>query len=399
MRKVFKFIKRTVIGLILILLLLSLYYLVFPNSFIKQAKSIFYPTININEKYDDNIVLETPAVYELMQVISAFTEVSQNTANLLDKSTTYYKEVEKHFKELSHHEIVKSFNASLVENGNNATYNAARFLSLSYQIDDQNNISYNKDINIMRWLMRLAGLKFFTMEPDISLIEDFAKKSNFIQFYNAHENYYKAVRSDVLLTTDFEGMRSWLENRAKFDYNSYRVIYSSLTGGSHFTVSLKDKRLKKEQVLIFVSPVKNDLDSMTIRELEIQSAWSSRVSFTEIDHNYVNPITDKYLAEVNDAMPDYTKWNKKNYNNSYETPYGTFNEYMTWGLFSLYAKEKFSIENLDTILQIHTDFMVDRRGFHRFKDFNNELLRQDSLLNQPKLEALYPVMLNWIKEN
>ena len=51
----------------------------------------------------------------------------------------------------------------------------------------------------------------------------------------------------------------------------------------------------------------------------------SRMLFTEIDHNYVNPTTnfDEYIKDVVKAFSNIAKWNK---GSSYGRPALTFNE-------------------------------------------------------------------------
>jgi len=51
-----------------------------------------------------------------------------------------------------------------------------------------------------------------------------------------------------------------------------------------------------------------------------------RRAFTEIDHNYVNPVSDNYIADIDEAMSNLGRWYK---GGSYGSPYAAFKEYMT----------------------------------------------------------------------
>ena len=125
----------------------------------------------------------------------------------------------------------------------------------------------------------------------------------------------------------------------------------------------------------------------------------TREVFTEIDHNYVNPLSDQYIKEIEASMSDYKKWNhqKRGYQNSY----ATFNEYMTWGLFNLYAKETYTPKQLDTILNFQSNFMEESRKFVAFKAFSQQLTvlyeEQKRTTGTIEIEPLYPLMLKWMK--
>jgi hypothetical protein len=153
-----------------------------------------------------------------------------------------------------------------------------------------------------------------------------------------------------------------------------------------------------EQTFMFVSaPPSIDVENLSEKEFEIKSSKMARIVFTEIDHNYVNPLTDKYKEKLESSMVNYKNWNNQK-GNMYNSKYSTFNEYMTWGVFNLYAYDTYSAENIDTIIKIQTDFINDKRKFHRFREFNNELLKQYKKNTKPEIEKLYKPMLNWIEE-
>ena len=74
----------------------------------------------------------------------------------------------------------------------------------------------------------------------------------------------------------------------------------------------------------------------------VNEMLESRVVFTEIDHNFVNPLSDKKIDIINKVFADRNRWTKEgNGTSAYESAYSVFNEYMTWGLFSLYCLDNF----------------------------------------------------------
>ena len=102
---------------------------------------------------------------------------------------------------------------------------------------------------------------------------------------------------------------------------------------------------------MFVSTFRGN--GKTVADISIQDrAKYGRASFTEIDHGYVNPATDRYTAEVNQAMPDIKAWNSTKFNQeAYATPYETFNEYMTFAAYSLFLSETLSEEDQEDAIK------------------------------------------------
>lgn len=279
---------------------------------------------------------------------------------------------------------------------------AAKITALNYDLDDNNNLVKTNEVNIKPWLLRLASTRLFNVDGRKAMIEDFAKQSDFKSFYDEHSSYYASLQENHNQLVDLERSKQWLESKFSNSYDSERIIFSPLTGGSHSTMAAEDREQQMEQMFMFVSSPPEDLESLGEKELELESAWQTRIVFTEIDHNYVNPMSDRYLEKIEQAIPDYTFWNKQEENRggtSYDSAYSTFNEYMTWGVFSLYATEIYSLEHMDAIMAKHTDFMSGpkQRSFVHFKEFNDELLQQYEMLNQPMVEELYEPMLAWMK--
>jgi hypothetical protein len=68
------------------------------------------------------------------------------------------------------------------------------------------------------------------------LVEDFAKASKFRQFYKDNQAWYskQVEREKELLPV--KQMWTWLEEKfPKAKYQSYRIVFSPLIGGSHST--------------------------------------------------------------------------------------------------------------------------------------------------------------------
>ena len=114
-----------------------------------------------------------------------------------------------------------------------------------------------------------------------------------------------------------------------------------------------------------------------------------------MDHNYVNPISDNYIDDINGAMSDLEKWNTKG---SYNSPYETFNEYMTWAVFGLYVYDRFGESAYEKVMPQPIAFMENNMGFVKFQSFNRHLLKLfQKYEGKKKVPELYPEMLKWVK--
>jgi hypothetical protein len=390
-KKLLKYTVWLALGLISILGIIGTMYLVNPKNVENQLFNIFYPPVEISKKYKGNIVVEAPEVYELMQIACSLTQTCQDDPNLINQNSGYHTDFTNHFKDFENHELVSTLNDFFVKHGYATSQHSIRLNSLNYNLDSSNNLSLK---NFLIPLSNPDAEKTFLIPDHIKLIEDFSKKSSFKDFYQKHNNYYNKLINNYHELCDFQNMKNWLENKFASKYQSYRIIFSSLTAGFHSTARFRTM----QQTFMFVSAPRENIDGISPKEFEIASSRSSRVVFTEIDHNYVNPLTDLYLDELDDVMSDFKFWNGQKDDGLYQSNYKTFNEYMTWGVFNLYALDTYTNENTAEIIKAVTDQITDRRKFIRFRAFNQELIRLYKSNNKPKIEELYQPILEWMKK-
>ncbi|MEL7161191.1 MAG: DUF4932 domain-containing protein [Bacteroidota bacterium] len=382
---------------------LALLYLVAPNWVQDTAVDLLYPTVTIEEKYRNNFTVEIPRVYELMYIACSLTPTFRADDNLIsNRSPTYRAAVTEHFSAFHDHPLVNTLESKLKENPYSQLQPAIRMFSLNYQLTKENTLAEEEIFHVNPILIKLFKSKIFYYPDYLELIEDFAAKTDFYRFYYDHEDFYASLKTRYENLCDPNRIWNWMEDRSSEEYNSYRIIFSPLTGGFHNTIpGLRDTETGLQQTWMFVSPPPlMDLDTLTERELEVMVSKFEREVFTEIDHNYVNPTSDKYVAEIERAMPDYREWNhqKKGYSSSVST----FNEYVTWGLFSLYASDVYRPGQVDTIISLQEDYMVDKRKFVHFKAFNREMRRlyaaQKNEVGQFDIESLYVPLIQWMQQ-
>ena len=127
---------------------------------------------------------------------------------------------------------------------------------------------------------------------------------------------------------------------------------------------------------------------------DIDRAQEARTVFTEIDHNYVNPVTDLFGGRVKRVFADLDKWNEQN---GYRSPYMTFNEYMTWAVFILYLNDTADTEEFfRQVSDAVVDQMIASRQFIRFRQFSDKLLELYKQRGPSEtIVDLYPGILDW----
>ncbi|WP_299819744.1 DUF4932 domain-containing protein [uncultured Pontibacter sp.] len=332
--------------------------------------------------------VEVPEVHELANILVAISKVGQQDSNMVDMTTPYYKEVMAHFSPYKDHPVMEVVNKHIVKPFDNESYwyyYAMKMNACAYVFDKKGNIK-NEGI------IRKMG---FDNQDDpivanLTLIEDFARKSGFREFYRQHQPYYNDLIKTYHTLNPINHQQEWLEDKFKFKYGNYRVTFSPLIGGAHSTMSYKDKGF--EQTVMYVR--RADLNPKYNQQ--VNEMRNSRVVFTEIDHNFVNPTSDKYLHQINEAFADRAKWVAESTGTSaYASPYNVFNEYMTWSIYSLYCLDKFSAEDNAIFIPIMEHQMGQLRGFVRFGAFNQKLLSLYKANPKISMDELYTTMLDW----
>ncbi|WP_299991853.1 DUF4932 domain-containing protein [uncultured Pontibacter sp.] len=321
-----------------------------------------------------NVVI--PQVYELANVMVALTDNAQ--PNWVNKDTEYYKRVLEYFTPYRNHPAIKNLKAKLSA----GSYLNIRENSAAYVFDGQ------KIVESSTYAGFRARDQFKKLLP---LIQDFAIASNFLSFYQDEELFYEKLESLEHESAQVKEAWDWLQSQFPNKVDSYRIIMSPLAGASH-SIRLFENNGFKENIIFMSAPSLVSKDSVS---QGIRDALALRRAFTEIDHNYVNPISDNYLDAINEAMADLGKWNTKG---SYNSPYETFNEYMTWAVFGLYVYDRFGESDYEKVMLQPINFMENNRGFINFKSFNRHLLELFQKYDgKKKVPELYPEILEWVK--
>jgi hypothetical protein len=347
-----------------------------------ETHSVLYADFDEEDKRQSGeIRVVIPEVYELMNIAIALTETSQNNPyRYADHGAAYYQEVMDYFGSYDDHPLIAEVEASL-----------RRFPSHRAIFD-----YVFKGDEIVPGGPFAGSWRDSVFEDYLPLMEDFAVASDFRQFFADHQDFYE---EQVALYKEFVPLRNiwtWMENEFPNRYDAYTVVISPLVRGTHNTFCYRDEAGDDHwEMVMFVSGptgTSNPEISQQVRE-----ALITRSVFTEIDHNYVNPVTDnaEYLDRIDLAMRDFRKWNTQR---GYGNPAQTFNEYMTWATYTLFAKDYYDADVFAEANAYTVDQMEGQRGFPRFGAFNAALLDlYENRASGTTVADLYPDVLAWLK--
>ena len=325
-------------------------------------------------------ILESQELFQIIAVITPTGLADTRSMIINHDSTDYYKSVLAHFLPFKEEPIVHEIDSLLQKNW----YINLKADACALEFDDNNQLNKSKIYDRMRGAKNL-------LEPYLDQLNDFAQKSYFRSFFAQNKAYYQSLIEWHEREISTKEQWRWLEEQfPEHHYDQYRITFSPLVKGNHSTVRFDNNGFK--QAVMFIRPpyqVKGVSDA-------VSNGLVTRLVFTEIDHNYVNPETDKYLEEVNAAFTDRDKWTDGKESKGYDTPYKIFNEYMTWSVYLLYCWDTYQEQDFGIINERIIFYMKNRRGFQQFGSFHNKLLN-DYKQRKPNetVSDLYPKILDW----
>jgi len=322
-------------------------------------------------KMKDSVTYEILEVSELFHVVAALTAFGKGNTEIIDKSTEYYQEVINTFEKYQGHSVIKKIQKELRRN----RYNRLKMDACGFFFNQNGNIEKDKTYPTLSFESKNW------LEPYINELEDFSTQSNFRVFYENHKELYSQQislqREQLAVKSHWE----WLEQKFDNRYESYRITFSPLVYGSHSANYFVDGDFS--QSIMFIGPP-YVTDKYSKKQLE---GLAGRMVFTEIDHNYINPLSDKYQDEIKTFIDDLEKWNNMKYRD-YPTALSIFNEYITYAFYSLYVTDNYNKEDAELIIK-RCEEVMNNRGFIRFSEFNQNLINLYSQQKNSTGEELY----------
>jgi hypothetical protein len=344
---------------------------------------------SFSDKYkaenEGKTIIEIPEVYELINIIFALTEYGKTGA--IEKGSDYFKTVIDHFTPYNQDPVVRSIDSLLkFEPG---------YFYLHLKMDSYAFVFSGNKITNGGVYNRIGSGEKNELEYYIPLLERFAEKSGFRAFYKNNSNYYSSLKRDFRDNINITGMKSWLGKQfPTTKYSAIKVIFSPLVGWNQSANFFNDNGFTEAQAHINYPFIDNEDKKLPADVLKGQRMM---IAFTEINHAYLNPEAEKYNEAIGDVLKDLSKWTtsgkpSSNYNNSLVC----FEEYMNYGLVALYYSDIFDKKTFNSLNMTIERNMVDFRGFQRFREFNQELLRLYKNRKPGQTVAdLYPAIIEW----
>lgn len=329
-------------------------------------------------------LVEIPETYELFNVVVALTDYGRTGA--VYKKTKYYQSVMTQFLPYKNLPAVRTIDSVLAKSGD--SYHALKMDSYAFRFDGDK-IRKGGVYDRVSW----GDLNELT--PYVSLLEQFAKRSGFRAFYRKNGRYYGSLIQDFQKNVSVDIMKNWLEKQfPTTHYSAVKVIFSPLVGWNQSANHFSDNGFTEAQMHInfpFVEAEQKNQPTAIIRGNRM------KIAFTELNHSYLNPEADKYDSAISAAFHDLSQWATPNTaSSSYSNALSCFEEYMNYALVTLLYYDLFDTETAEKLRLSTENGMVTNRGFRRFREFDQELLRLYKTRKPGQTVAdLYPSIIAW----
>ena len=313
--------------------------------------------------------------YELANIILALTEYGKADPWEVSQQSPYYQEVRAYFDQYCNHPLLAKVNYSRQKWEN---YLSFRTDSYAFAFDSAN--------HLVRKFAFAANQGFNPFEENLAFVEDFANITKFRQFYRNHISYYQNLANAYLASQHYPEMLHFLETELGkcSSISSYAIVLSPLVG------RMNCHRMVVGAATDFITLPNSLLTGKTAQTAsEEEIASGTHMLFTELDHAFVNPLTDQYRTLVKANFTN-NMWDS---GSGYEgDSLATFNEYMTWAIYDLYVAQYFPV--VAAKVSIDWAMQNETRSFYASALFNRELA---ALYHRRKrgqtLKELYPVFI------
>ncbi len=331
----------------------------------------------------DRLEITVPEAYELANVLIFMTDWAQENPRNHFADTEYASAVRAWFEPYRDHQVFRELAQIDFEDFSN--FIGMREGAYPFSFDQDGELK--KTDRYPYWWS--AGSVPWHFETQLETIEDFARISRFREFYRWQRPFYTEQAAEMFRMVDLERVNSWLQTHFPARYDTLTVVISPLGRGRH-TASSKERPDGGDLRIAVSGPYLADLPSAAGGDLSL-----TRQAFTEIDHGYVDPVSDQHEEAIAAVFGKAGVW-RKNASSFYGKPQATFNEHMTWAAFLLYVRDHYPPERYAAARAETIDYMQDRRGFIAFGEFYDALERlYHERSNGVTLTDLYPAIIAW----
>lgn len=311
----------------------------------------------------------TPEATEIAWIIAALTPLGRPQGSSIARDTPYFKAIERWFAAHVEHPAIVALGAD---------FNLPRFVG---NAADYRFVSGGKLVRTANAMPLWDDAEGDLFTAHRRLVEEFAKKSRARDFLRMQADTLDASRKALAAVIDLSDITAWLQSQFSGRPARVELFVSPLTGGWNWTnVSTRSPRIWVPQ------PRSAALQDMVSRYVAIASV------FTEIDHIYINPVTEVHRLEVETVFARSRLWATDEAWSNYPSGELVFNEYLTWAVCSEFARESLGSADHAAFEARITRFMQERRGFIRFGQFASMLGRLRGI-QSARIEDIYPQII------
>jgi hypothetical protein len=329
-----------------------------------------------------------PDVYELINIAIALTPFAAENPGLVVDDTDYHARVVQHFGALREHPLVQALDAEM--RADELAYFRLKMNGYAFVFDAQERIARSTVYDRTGFEEDAANV----LAPHLAAMQDFADRSGFAAFYARERAFYESQIAYLSSASDIEGMSKWLQDnfpdvRA---YDGVKVIFSPLVGQNQSLTRFESNGYRELQP--HVNFPYRGIEGLTPEAGPISRAT---ILFTEMNHGFIGPRGEEFEAEIEAAITVRAYWaDDTKPARVYTTDQALFNEYMNWGLVSLYHHDRLSAADRALTRARIEQRMVERRGFRQFAAFNAFLVSAYAGREPGQTVAdLYPAIVAW----
>lgn len=239
---------------------------------------------NINMTIDPRI--------ELLSVIIYLSPTyDYNTTSIIPEDITYKQDVEEYFGEYKYHKVIKLFEyISQKGFGYDAPPTAMIYLT------NPPNLKIREDIDksdyVYKQCVQRAGGEDKFLEF-IRELDNFAKETNFYEFYNNHINYYEKIINTTIENLSDVDYISQVEDFYGTKQNSYNIILDGMLYANNYGPRIKNKDGKYD--IYSIQGSSGSKDDLPIFGDDFMFMYLLRHEF---GHSFVNNLATKNIKEV-----------------------------------------------------------------------------------------------------
>lgn len=298
---------------------------------------------------------------------------------------SYKDEMKEYFNKYKNHKAVKTFH-KLSKKGFSYDAPPSVMLYLSSTLSlKENNIIPNDLID------RASGKK--ELLEFIDELKDFSIEADFNKFYEQNNSFYQTMIDNVYKNIKDMGLIETLDDYYGMEVNSYNLILSPMLHAGGYGPKVEaENGLYDVYGIIGPQSIIKDNDGKMVPDYSSETI--RHIVWHEFSHSFINPITEKYINEINQYNDLYSKIEKQMSSQAYSNWETCVNEHIIRAITA-------RLIYLDQGQSAYNTIIANERanGFYYVPALCESLARYEiNRDDYPTLESYYPELIKVFKE-